>query len=219
MRQSLVAWLYGRTAGWRGGLAALGFAVSLFPSVASAQTVASLPAPSASLERGGSARPVQAWVSFCDRMPAECAVDLSEPATIHLTPKIWRLLVSVNRSINTRIKPMTDIDHWNVVDRWDLPTDGYGDCEDFQLLKRKVLAEQGLSRRAMRMTVVIDDQGEGHAVMMIRTDRGDFILDNKRSAILTWQQTEYTFVKREGQDSVAWVALGERSSPVTTANR
>jgi predicted transglutaminase-like cysteine proteinase len=106
-----------------------------------------------------------------------------------------------------------------VVDRWDLPTDGYGDCEDFQLLKRKVLAEQGLSRRAMRMTVVIDDQGEGHAVMMIRTDRGDFILDNKRSAILTWQQTEYTFVKREGQDSVAWVALGERSSPVTTANR
>ena len=41
-------------------------------------------------------------------------------------------------------------------DRWDLPTTGYGDCEDMQLLKRKLLAERGLPRRAMRMTVVIN---------------------------------------------------------------
>jgi predicted transglutaminase-like cysteine proteinase len=69
------------------------------------------------------------------------------------------------------------------------------------------------------MTVVIDELGEGHAVLTIRTDRGDYILDNKTSAILPWDQTGYVFVKRESQESTSWVALGGRSSPTTTANR
>jgi predicted transglutaminase-like cysteine proteinase len=54
---------------------------------------------------------------------------------------------------------------------------------------------------------------------MIRTDRGDFILDNKTSAVLPWNQTGYVFVKRESQEAVAWVSLSGQSSPTTTANR
>jgi predicted transglutaminase-like cysteine proteinase len=106
-----------------------------------------------------------------------------------------------------------------VPDRWDLPTDGRGDCEDFQLLKRKLLAEAGLPRRAMRMAVVVDDEGQGHAVLMIRTDRGDFVLDNKVSTVLPWHRTGYIFVKRESEESIGWVSLGGQSSPVVTANR
>lgn len=184
-----------------------------------AQTLASLPSPSAAIEKNGGARPVAAWVDFCRRHPTECAVDTSEPATITMTPDVWRTILSVNRRTNARIKPKTDMEHWGIVDRWDFPEDGYGDCEDYQLLKRKLLAERGLSRRAMRMTVVIDDLGEGHAVLMIRTDRGDYILDNKTSAVLPWRDTGYTYVKREGQDSTAWVSLGGVGSPVATANR
>ena len=82
-----------------------------------------------------------------------------------------------------------------------------------------MLVEAGLPRRAMRMTVVIDERGEGHAVLMVRTDRGDFILDNKTSAVLPWNQTGYVFVKREGQDGMTWASLGGLASPVTTANR
>src|SRR5215207_11705837 len=99
------------------------------------------------------------------------------------------MLATINRVVNQRIKPITDLKHWGVVDRWDYPDDGWGDCEDYQLLKRKLLAERGLPRRAMRMTVVQDDKGEGHAVLMVRTDRGDFILDNQRAAILPWTRT------------------------------
>jgi predicted transglutaminase-like cysteine proteinase len=66
---------------------------------------------------------------------------------------------------------------------------GYGDCEDYQLLKRRKLVEAGYPHRALRMTVVIDEEGAGHAVMMVRTNRGDFILDNKRNAILPWHKT------------------------------
>jgi len=53
----------------------------------------------------------------------------------------------------------------------------------------------------------------------VRTDRGDFILDNKTSAVLAWNQTGYVFVKREGQEDAAWASLGGLASPVTTANR
>jgi predicted transglutaminase-like cysteine proteinase len=181
-----------------------------------AQTFAALP-PSSKLAGTGKANPTPAWIDFCRRRPSECTIDPAEPKVIALTPDVWRMLVTINRAINRRIKPITDLKHWGVVDRWDIPDDGWGDCEDYQLLKRKLLAEQGLPRRAMRMTVVQDDKGEGHAVLMIRTDRGDFILDNQRAAILPWTRTGYVFVKREGQTGRAWVSLETDASPVVTA--
>jgi predicted transglutaminase-like cysteine proteinase len=185
---------------------------------AQAQTVAALPdAPS--LGAGAEARPVAAWTDFCARHPAECAVNVREPVRITLTPAIRAMLDSVNRRVNARIRPVTDMAHWGVVDRWDFPDDGSGDCEDFQLLKRRMLVQRGLPRRALRMTVVIDDIGEGHAVLMVRTDHGDLILDNKTSAILSAPGTGYTFIKREGQDGLAWVTLNGGASPVATANR
>ena len=192
------------------------------PAAARPMSLASLPSPAAigKVETTGTARPVQGWVKFCERYPGECDVNPAEPAAVTLSAKMWRTLNTVDRRVNASIKPKTDMEHWGVVDRWDLPEDGYGDCEDFQLLKRKILVEQyHLPRRALRMTVVIDEQGEGHAVLMVRTDEGDLILDNKRSAILPWHETGYVFVKREGQDGRDWVSLGDLSSPVTTANR
>ncbi len=184
-----------------------------------AQTMASLPDASAIAGVTGEARPVLAWVDFCRRNPVECALDPAHPTSITLTPRIWQTIVATNRKVNSAIKPVTDQEHWGVVDRWDFPDDGYGDCEDYQLLKRKLLVERGLPRRALRMTVVIDEEEQGHAVLMVRTDRGDFILDNKRMSVLPWQQTNYVFVKREGQDSLAWVSLNGVTSPTVTANR
>jgi predicted transglutaminase-like cysteine proteinase len=54
---------------------------------------------------------------------------------------------------------------------------------------------------------------------MVRTDHGDFILDNKQQAVLPWHQTGYRYVKREGSDSTSWVWLGNREAPIVTANR
>lgn len=184
-----------------------------------AQTLASLPASTSPAAVTGEARPVYGWVEFCRRHPGECAVDTAEAPVVAMTPKLWQTILGVNRRVNATIQAVTDQEHWGVADRWDLPQDGYGDCEDFQLLKRKLLAEAGVPRRAMRMTVVIDEKGEGHAVMMVRTDRGDFILDNKTSAVLPWHQTGYVYVKREGQAGLGWVSLGGATSPTVTANR
>jgi predicted transglutaminase-like cysteine proteinase len=186
---------------------------------AAAQTVASLPTSSAPALASGDARPLPAWTEFCRRQPQECATDLDEPTVIPLTQRTWRAIVSINRKVNASYQPLADREHWGLADRWDLLEDGFGDCEDFQLLKRKLLAEAGVPRRAMRMTVVIDEKREGHAVLMVRTDRGDFVLDNKTSAVLPWHQTGYVFVKRESDSDLRWVSLGGATAPVVTANR
>ena len=204
-------------------LTVVGFALgALCATLGNAQGTESLP-PLPAVEAGasplGAAKPIAAWVSFCQSYAAECAVDRSEPARISLTAATWAQIVAVNKRVNKSVRAMTDMDHLGVPDRWDLAEDGIGDCEDFQLVKRKLLAEAGLSRRAMRMTVVIDEKGEGHAVLTLITNRGDLILDNKTSAVLPWAQTGYSFVKRESQNGVAWVSLGGVTSPATTANR
>ena len=201
----------------RGALAGVAALLGL-AATAEAQTLASLPTE-AGAKTLGDAKPILAWVTFCQSYAAECAVDRAEPARINLTPATWATIVSVNRRVNKAVEPMTDQEHLHVADRWDLAEDGIGDCEDFQLLKRHLLAEAGLPRRAMRMTVVIDEKGEGHAVLTLITDRGDLVLDNKTNAILPWHKTGYVFIKRESQDAVAWVSLGGVTSPVTTANR
>src|SRR5215208_6942501 len=184
-----------------------------------AQKVAALPAASELVASTHRAKPIPAWAEFCKRYPTECTVDPSQPATITLTAITWSTILDVNRRVNKSLRSLPDRDHWGVADRWDLAEDGFGDCEDFQLLKRKLLAHGGLPRRAMPMTVVIDERGEGHAVLMIRTDRGDFILDNKTTAVLPWHDTGYVYIKREGQCGPAWVSLGGASSPTVTANR
>ena len=93
---------------------------------------------------GGPTRSIAGWADFCRRMPDECRIDPAQPKVIPLTLSVWRTLRSVNARVNARIKPMTDKAHWGVTDRWDFPDDGFGDCEDYQLLKRRMLAERGL---------------------------------------------------------------------------
>lgn len=181
--------------------------------------LAILPAMSTAIPSDGPAEPTPAWTEFCQHHSQECSVDASEPAILTLDQDTWLTLSDVNARVNGTILTVTDQDHWGVVDRWDYPDDGIGDCEDIQLNKRKLLIEAGLPRRALRMTVVIDEQGMGHAVLMVRTDYGDFNLDNKRDAVLAWQQTGYLYVKREGDDGSAWVWLGGSPAPILTATK
>jgi predicted transglutaminase-like cysteine proteinase len=158
-----------------------------------------------------------AWTEFCERTPAECAVDISQPDTIVITDETRELIVAVNRHVNRTIKAVKDIKHWGKVDQWDIPTDGRGDCEDYQLLKRKLLAEAGLPRRAMRMTVVLDQHGDGHAVLTIRTPDADLILDNLTDAVLPWRETSYRFLKRESTEKIGWAYLDLEPSPARVA--
>ena len=198
------------------GIAFAALVVTTGASAARAQG-AGIPVASAPASASGDARAPYAWTDFFKRMPSECRTDTREPEEVTLTPKLWNTIVSINSRTNREITAITDEEHWGVVDRWDLPTDGKGDCEDYALLKRVRLAEAGLPRRALLMTVVIDEENAGHAVLMIRTDRGDYVLDNKRNAILPWSQTGYVYVKRESQYRTGWTSLGSAQTPTVAS--
>jgi len=166
-------------------------------------------------------RPPIGWVDFCAEHTFECKVAPSAPRDVVLTNKTWTDLVRINKWVNENVKPMTDMDHWGVVEKWSYPDDGYGDCEDYALLKRRMLTEAGWPREALLMTVVRDQNGNGHAVLTVKTDRGEYILDNQTSDILFWSDTGYRFVKRQSQsDPNVWVSLGEpRAAPATASSR
>ena len=148
------------------------------------------------------------WVDFCQRYRGECDGRSTAPRDIELTPRALREIERINRWVNNNIEPVSDMDHWGVVDRWDYPTDGKGDCEDYALLKRKLLAEQGFPMSALLMTVVRDKKDDGHAILMVRTDHGDYMLDNLTDEVRGARQTGYRFVKRQSQtDPNTWVTL------------
>jgi len=89
------------------------------------------------------------------------------------------------------------------------------------LEKRRVLMQAGWPREALLMTVVRDHNGNGHAVLTVKTDRGEYILDNQTNDISLWSDTGYRFVKRQSQsDPNVWVSLGEpRAAPSTASSR
>ena len=155
------------------------------------------------------ARAPLGWVELCASYPDECATTPTAPRDVVLTTKAFKDLVSVNRYVNESVKPMTDLEHWGVIEKWSYPDDGYGDCEDYALLKRRLLIKAGWPREALLITVVRDRKDEGHAVLTVKTDRGEFILDNQAEAVLQWFDTGYRFVKRQSQkDPNVWVSLG-----------
>ena len=92
---------------------------------------------------GDTARSPIGWVEFCADSPGDCRGGASQPRDIVMSQTAWRDLLRVNRWVNESVKPMTDMEHWGVIEKWSLPTDGYGDCEDYVLLKRKLLMDGG----------------------------------------------------------------------------
>ena len=134
-------------------------------------------------------------------------------------------LQAVNDFINRSVSYGTDRQIWGVDDYWATPLEtlsrGRGDCEDFALLKRKMLVDRGVDPADLLMTVVLQPNGEGHAVLTVRTDRGDFVLDNMRSKVMLWSETEYTYLKRQSiDDPGAWVKLQDgRANAVASVRK
>jgi len=111
--------------------------------------------------------------------------------------------------INRSIKPATDLATWGHDEWWEYPA-RQGDCDDVMRAKRRALIGKGWPVGALLMTVVRQPDGEGHAILTVLTDRGDFILDNLDDAVELWSAASYRFVKRQSEyDSGAWVAIDD----------
>jgi predicted transglutaminase-like cysteine proteinase len=157
---------------------------------------------------GGSTNPPVGYLDFCRHFAEECVARGGE-AIPALTETTWGELQEVNTFINHAVVPSTDLDHYRNEEVWTLPQT-HGDCEDYVLLKRKWLAERGWPTGSLLVTVVFDEIGDGHAVLMVRTSAGDFVLDNKTDEISVWYETAYRYVKRQSvADPNLWVSVGD----------
>jgi predicted transglutaminase-like cysteine proteinase len=166
------------------------------------------------------ALPPIGWVQFCSDHNDQCDVAALPAKPASLSKRAWNTLVRINNDVNREIEPVSDQEQWGVLEKWSMPTTGKGDCEDYVLEKRKRLIEAGFPRQSLLITVVRDQKGDGHAVLTVKTDRGDFVLDNQERAVRAWEDTGYRFVKRQSeQDPNRWVSLGGPEKTVFTASR
>ena len=157
----------------------------------------------------GRSLPPIGHVTFCKDFPSECVPTNTKKRApkVQLTWKRKAELRDINNLVNRLVKPVSDMSLYGRVEHWTYP-DGMGDCEDYVLLKQRLLIDRGWPAGALLITVVLDENNEGHAVLTVRTSMGDFLLDNKRSDIRTWNDSPYTFVKRQSaRDPRVWVSL------------
>jgi predicted transglutaminase-like cysteine proteinase len=168
----------------------------------------------------GDTLPPIGYVTFCREHQADCRPGPRFADRIQLSPAKFSELDQVNTAVNTAVTPVTDLDHYGQAEVWAYPSDNKGDCEDYVLQKRRILIERGLPESALLITVVRDENNEGHAVLTVRTDAGDFVLDNKRRDIVRWADTPYTFIKRQSErNPLVWISLlPPETAPQTTVS-
>lgn len=164
----------------------------------------------------GRAQPPYGFLRFCDANPEHCLPEQAGARVLQrrfdATPEKLIELDVVNRTVNRRVAPFTDEEIYGISEYWTVPTTK-GDCEDYALLKREELAHRGWPRSSLLLTVVRDEAGEGHAVLTVRTQQGDFVLDNKIADVRLWSETPYEFVMRQSYvDPMVWVSLDKSYS-------
>jgi predicted transglutaminase-like cysteine proteinase len=155
----------------------------------------------------GDTLPPIGYVAFCREHQVECRPGRRFADRIQLTAAKFHEIEKVNTAVNTAVAPITDLELYGKAEVWTYPN-SKGDCEDYVLLKRRILIERGLPESTLLITVVRDENNEGHAVLTVRTDAGDFVLDNKRRDIVRWADTPYTFIKRQSErNPLVWISL------------
>nr|WP_292767001.1 transglutaminase-like cysteine peptidase [Mesorhizobium sp.] len=165
---------------------------------------------SPSMSTGGLTSQPIGHYDFCKANPSECNIRLRDEGPVKMSDNFWNLIVSVNQRVNAEVKPMNDIDIYGKDEVWAYPDNGVGDCEDYVLEKRRELSRQGVSLTNLLITVLRRPNGEGHAVLTVRTDKGDFLLDNLVDPVRRWDQAEYTFLKRQASTHTGrWVTIRE----------
>lgn len=155
---------------------------------------------------------------FCKLNPKLCSIRSRDRGPEVMTRETWDHVAAVNVAVNEAIKPMSDMDIYGKTEVWAFPTEGVGDCEDYVLEKQRQLSESGISISNLLITVVRKQDGEGHAVLTLRTDAGDYILDNLNDHVLEWNDTGYRYLKRQSSvDTGRWVSIRGGQTPTVAS--
>lgn len=172
---------------------------------------------------GAATKAPSGWQQFCAENAEECRPGADQARDVVLTPELLQQLYEINKYVNDRVAWTSDDALYGKAERWTLPLDR-GDCEDIVLLKRKMLAKLGWPQGSLLITTV-EEPGPAkgrHAVLTVRSDRGEMILDNQTPEILFWYETKYRYLSRQSAtDPNVWVAFGsgQPKPPALTVER
>ena len=146
-----------------------------------------------------SVRPPLGYQVYCLQNPKDCRGGGAD--VVQYTSKLARQLAQVNQQVNRQISfksQSTDVWRVNVT---------AGDCEDYALTKRQRLIRMGVPASALRMAVVRNSKGEGHAVLVVKTSKGELVLDNARQQILPRSKTGYRWLAVASSNPGKWSRL------------
>ncbi|SHM10883.1 Predicted transglutaminase-like cysteine proteinase [Roseibium suaedae] len=184
-------------------IACFGIALALTSTLAHA-------APARFMEMGKSVSAPLGHVQFCLDNSEACIGQPEQPVVVKLSENRWQELIDLNKRVNKKIRPVTDEEQFGVLEYWGYPTNGQGDCEEYVLEKQRELLKAGWPRSALLITVAKDMKNAGHAVLTVRTDQGDMILDNQIEAVLPWYATPYRYIKRQStREPAKWTGISD----------
>jgi predicted transglutaminase-like cysteine proteinase len=116
---------------------------------------------------------------------------------INLNHKNWSLIRKINKRWNDRITYMSDTEHYHKDEYWSFPHDSLGDCEDYAIAKHQALLSHCIESKFATCWV---ETGGYHAVLVVSTDYGDFVLDNRYDEVKHFKDLPYKWHKIEGDD-------------------
>jgi len=138
---------------------------------------------------------------FCAKNKSECTSNSSRGAgQVTMSPDLMAVLRQVNIHVNRSIRPQRD-----TADIWEI-NPASGDCEDYVLTKRSTLIRQGVSAGALRIAYTHTRRGEPHAVLVVKTSQGDYVLDNLTNTVKTLRASGYTIRSMSSANPTRWVA-------------
>lgn len=141
-------------------------------------------------------------------------------------PETLALLDQVNREGNALIRWTDDRAAWGVAENWDFPCENdskfYDDCDSFALWKMRRLIELGVPSTPLLLTLGQAENGGGHAVLVVRTTTGDYVLDNRYPDVKTMTEMvalNYNLMWRvaAGDRMDRWVMLRRTRPDITPA--
>lgn len=87
----------------------------------------------------------------------------------------------VNRAVTYRLE---EVEHW--ASPLETLTRGFGDCEDYAILKMALLLKMGVPKNDMFLVIVDPEDSDAyHAILAVRHSNGFYILDNQKDVVLS----------------------------------
>jgi predicted transglutaminase-like cysteine proteinase len=141
--------------------------------------------------------PPMAFTQFCLRYNGECRQQrtIFRGGPVKMTRQRAANLRAINDTVNDNIAPHPNL-RGLAGEEWLINPDR-GDCNDYAVSKRHMLLERGWPARALLLSEVKMASGEHHLVLVVRSDRGDLVLDNMTRVVRAWNKVPYKWVRMQ----------------------